>query len=112
MFQYSEGQWWPAWALLIVPYLLWLLGLCRKTMDRVNWPAAFATVAVFELVVGTSEIYSVSRGHWVYNDARLWGPKLFNVPIEEHLLYYVFPPLLVICGMHAIRMALEQRGQR
>ena len=112
MFSYSNGVRWHAWALLLVPYLVWLLSLARKTMHRVNWRAAFATVLVFELVVGTCEIYSVSRGHWVYNNAKLWGPKLFSVPIEEHLLYYMFPPLIVITFMQALRMRLEEREKR
>lgn len=111
MFTYSNGPSWHAWALLLLPYLLWLLHLCRETRHRVHWRAAFATIVVFELVVGTCEIYSVSRGHWVYNDAKLWGPKLFSVPIEEHLLYYVFPPLIVITFMHALRMRLEESDE-
>lgn len=109
MFNYDNGRWWPAWALLLLPYLLWLFRLCRGTMDRINWRAAFATVIVFEFVLGSAEVYSVSRGHWVYNEARIWGPKLLNVPIEEHLLYYLFPPLIVIAAMHDIRRRLEEK---
>ena len=73
-----------------------------------NWKAAFATVVLFESVVFPAEAFSVSRGHWVYNDARIWGARIFNVPIEQPLLYYVFPALFVIASFHVIRMVLRR----
>ena len=109
---YTNGAWWPAWGTLFLPYLAWLFYLCRKTHNDVDWRAAFATALVFELVIGVGEIISVSRGHWVYNEARIWGIKLFNVPIEEHLLYYFFSPLIVITVMHAIYNSLGEKEEQ
>ena len=106
--KYWAGPVFPWWATLLLPFLVVLWFLYKAAKDRVNWKAAFATVAVFELVVFPAEIFSVSRGHWVYNDAKIWGPKLFGVPIEEPLLYYIFPALIVITAFHAIRMRLER----
>lgn len=100
-------RWFPWWGTLLAPFLLALWALARDVGREVDWRAAFATVAVFELVVFPAEMISVGRGHWVYNEARIWGPKLLGVPIEEPLLYYVFPALIVIAGFHAIRKRLK-----
>lgn len=104
---YRAGVPFAWWGTLLLPFLgaFWFLYGAAK--DRVNWKAAFATVLLFEIVVFPAEIFSVWRGHWVYNDARIWGPRLFNVPIEEPLLYYVFPALITITAFHAIRMRFE-----
>lgn len=109
MFSYAKGDVFPMWATSFVPYLCWLFFLARRTQNRVNWRAATLTVVIFELVVGTAETISVSRGHWVYNNNKLWGIKIWNVPIEEHLLYYLFAPLIVITFMHAVRLKLEEQ---
>ena len=106
---YHRGKRFPWWATLLLPFLLLLAVLYRIVRERVNWKAAAATIGVFELVVFPAEVFSVWRGHWVYNDARIWGPKILNVPIEEPLLYYVFPPLIVITAFCAIRMLLERK---
>ena len=109
VFNYIKGKWVPAWALLLTPFLAVLWYLHRAVKDEVNWKAAFAAVAVFEVVLFPAEWYSVSRGHWVYNEARILGPKILGVPIEEPLLYYLFSPLIIITVMHAIRKFLEAR---
>ena len=110
MFPYSSGEWCPLWALLFLPFLGWLLVLVRQAGHLVNWKAAYCTAVVFEFVLGATEVFSVHRGHWVYNEARIWGPRLFYVPIEEHLLYYFFSSLIVIAAFHAVREALARRG--
>lgn len=109
---YNVGEWWPAWSTLLAPFLAWLLILVRWFNDHIHWPAAFVTVAVFELVVFPAEIFSVQRGHWVYNDARILGYRLFHVPIEEPFLYYFFGPLVVIATMTAIRVAVRAKENR
>lgn len=106
VFKYLRGKWVPLWALLKIPFLLLFIPLYRAVKDDVNWKAAWATVAVFETVLMTAEWYSLKRGHWVYNEARILGPKVFGIPIEEPLLYYLFPPLIVICLMHFIHKKL------
>lgn len=106
---YKEGRWWPAWAILITPFLIAFYFLQRAARSAVNWKAAWAVVAAFEAVVFPAEWYSLRRGHWVYNEARILGPKLLGVPIEEPFLYYLFSPLIVITLMCAIRMKLAER---
>lgn len=106
--RYKKARWFPAWPTLLLPFLVAFWFLYRAARHKVNWRAAFATVAVFELVCFPAEIFSVSRGHWIYNDARIWGPRWFHVPVEEMLLYYLFSPLIIITIMQAVRVALER----
>src|SRR5688572_14994183 len=75
-FTWTKGKWNPLWALLIIPFLLLALPLQRAVRKEVNWKAAWATVALFEIVLMCAEYYSLQRGHWVYNEARLLGPKV------------------------------------
>ena len=108
---YVKGLWWPAWALLLAPFIIVFGFLYRTVREEVNLKAALATVALFELVVFPHEWFSLRRGYWIYNEARILGPRIFGVvPIEEPLMYYVFPPLIVIIGMHVIRKILAKRG--
>ena len=108
-FTYVRGKWWPAWAALAAPFLLLLLYLYRIARREVCWKAAWATVIVFELTVFPAEYCSLIRGHWIYNEARILGPKILGVPIEEPLIYYLFPPIFVIVLMHLIHMALNRK---
>ncbi|MCB4757029.1 MAG: lycopene cyclase domain-containing protein [Elusimicrobia bacterium] len=109
-FEYRKGRWIPLWAILIVPFLILFEPLYRYVKDEVNWKAAFGTVVIFELLLLCAEYYSLKRGHWVYNEARILGPKIFGIPIEEPLLYYLFPPLIIISLMHGVKKVLR-KGQ-
>lgn len=100
-FTWKKGKWAPLWALFMVPFLLVALPLYRWVRTEVSWAAAWITVAVFEMLLMPVEWYSLGRGHWVYNEARILGPKIFGIPIEEPLLYYLFSPLIIICIYHA-----------
>ena len=106
---YASGAWWPAWALFITPFLAVFFFMYRAFKEDVNWRAAFATVALFEVVVFPWEHYALARGHWVYNAARILGPKWWGVPIEEPLLYYFFSPLIMITVMQAIQKAFHKK---
>lgn len=108
-FTYRRGIWWPLWALLMVPFLFVFLPLYRFVKKDVHWKAAWLTVAVVEVVLMTAESYSLKRGHWVYNEARIFGPRIFGVPIEEPLLYYLFSPLIIISMFHAVKKFLDRK---
>lgn len=108
-FRYRKGVWWPLWALLMVPFLGVFLPLYRFVRAEVNWKAAWMTVAVFEALLMFAEYYSLQRGHWVYNESRIFGPKIFGIPIEEPLIYYLFSPLIIISIFHGV---LKYRRKR
>jgi lycopene cyclase domain-containing protein len=101
---------WPASVILAAPFMLLIVPLYAAARRRVNWKAALAMLATFEVVMFCAEIFSVSRGHWVWNPNRTLGPAVFGVPIEEPLLYYWFPPLFVVVLMHALEGFFAQRG--
>lgn len=108
MFIYSRGEWWPLWALLMTPFLVLLAPMLRRVREEINWRAAWATVLVFELTVFAAECNSVQRGHWIYNEARILGPRILGVPIEEPFLYYLFSPIFVIALMHLVRKMITK----
>jgi hypothetical protein len=56
-------------------------------------------IVVFEIGTLFIEHHAVVNGHWVYNRAKLLGPLIWDVPIEEVLIYYLFPPVFVIIIM-------------
>jgi len=101
---------WPATVVLAAPFFLLVIPLYRAARERVNWKAALAMIATFEGLMICAELFSVSRGHWIWNPNRILGPSFFGVPIEEPLLYYWFPPLFVVLLMHAFEGFFEKRG--
>ena len=102
-FEYAKGKWVPWWALLFIPFLVVFGPLYRFVKTEVNWKAAWLTVLVCEAVMMVAEWYSLKRGHWVYNEQRIFGPKVFGIPIEESLLYYLFSPLIIISIYHGVK---------
>ncbi len=105
---------WPASVVLAAPFFLFVIPLYRAARERVNWKAAAALVATFEVLMFFAEFFSVSRGHWIWNPNRTLGPTVFGIPIEEPLLYYWFPPLFVVILMHAFEgfFAGREKGER
>jgi len=100
---FKKGKWWPLSALLIIPFMFLFLPLYRVVRSEVNWKAAWATVILFEVVMFLAEAFSISRGHWVWNESRIFGYKIWGVPIEEPLIYYWFPIIFVIALFHAFK---------
>ncbi len=103
---------WPASVILAAPFVFILIPLYKAARQRVNWKAALAMIATFEALMICAEIFSVSRGHWIWNPNRVLGPMFFGVPIEEPLLYYWFPPLFVVLMMHAFEFFFIKRAAR
>lgn len=92
---YARGEKWPASALLAVPFLI-LMALLYPVVKRlVRWRACWMTVLVFGVLMLPVEHLAVTWGLWVYNNNRLLGPTVWGVPIEEPLIYYFFPPIMV-----------------
>lgn len=92
---YARGAKWPAWTLLALPFILVMVPLYRAVRRRVRWTACLLAVLVFEVLMLPVEHHAILRGLWVYNTNRILGPQLWGIPIEEPLLYYLLPPILV-----------------
>ncbi len=103
---------WPATIILAAPFAFVFLPMYRAARERVNWKAALAMIATFEALMICAELFSVSRGHWVWNPNRTLGIHFFGVPIEEPLLYYWFPPLFVVILMHTFEKLFEKKAGR
>ena len=105
----SSAKRWPATVVLLAPFMFLIVPLYKAAKNSVNWAAAMAMMATFEIIMFFAEYFSVSRGHWVWNPDRIIGPTIFGIPIEEPLLYYWFPPLFVVILMHAIENFIKKR---
>jgi len=104
---YARGAKWPAWALLAIPFLLVILLLNKVAGSRVRWTACWLTVLLFEAVMIPVEHKAILLGHWVYNENRILGPLFWGIPIEEPLIYYIFPPVFVILAYETINGLLS-----
>ena len=47
-------------------------------------------------------------GFWVYNTERLLGPEIWGVPIEEPLIYYLLPPIMVVMAFELVTGLLNK----
>jgi lycopene cyclase domain-containing protein len=92
---YERGSRWPAWFGLAIPFLA-LMAVLFRYVKNLSLKSALAVIVVFEIGTLCIEHHAVVNGHWVYNRAKLLGPLIWDVPIEEVLIYYLFPPLFVI----------------
>ncbi len=102
----------PVTVILAVPFALIFMPMYRAARERVNWKAALAMIATFEALMICAELFSVSRGHWVWNPNRTLGVHFLGVPIEEPLLYYWFPPLFVVVLMHVFEGWFGGKGAK
>jgi lycopene cyclase domain-containing protein len=105
---YERGKRIPAWFGLAIPFLV-LMGVLFKHVKNLSYLSAFGVVIVFETVTLFIEHHAVVNGHWVYNRAKLLGPLVWDVPIEEVVIYYLFPPLFVIFIMLMFQQYFSKR---
>jgi hypothetical protein len=96
---YERGGKWPAWFAIAIPFLAIMPFLFRHVRS-LCWGAALTLILFFEITTIFVEHHAVIMGHWVYNTAKLIGPTVWNVPIEEPLIYYLFPPVFTVLVLH------------
>ncbi len=109
VFTYKKGVWWPATILLVLPFMLIIKPMYEAVKKKMNWKAMLATIAIFEVVMLLSEHYAIRCGLWVWNESRILGPKIGNIPIEEPFLYYWFGPFLTIVIMLFVEKKLTKK---
>ncbi|MBD3315215.1 MAG: hypothetical protein GF344_05465 [Chitinivibrionales bacterium] len=105
---WAKGRAYPAWALIAVPFIA-LTVLLFKRAKEVNPKCLIALILIFEFTVLVVEHNSVTIGHWVYNENRIFGVTVWGVPIEEPLIYYLFPPIMVVCILHLCASLLKRK---
>ena len=52
-----------------------------------------AALLVFFLYGAPLDIYATKHKVWAYNFKKSWGIKLFGMPLEEYLFYFIVIPL-------------------
>lgn len=105
---YQRGRRYPAWALIAAPFLA-LTAFLATRAKGVSLKSLLLLVLLFEITVIVVEHNSVMIGHWVYNRNRILGLTVWGVPIEEPLIYYLFPPIMVVIVMHLVAGFLKKR---
>jgi lycopene cyclase domain-containing protein len=83
--------------------LWWLLGSIAFiaaglpwVWRRMQWRALLLVGGPFIVLMFAVESLALLRGWWTWNAARLLGPRIGRVPLEECLLYVVVVPVLVV----------------
>ena len=109
---YLRGSACPAWFLIAMPFLLAMVFLVRKVHRRFNIRVVVLMVVISEVMFIFWVHYAVMKGHWVYNEARILGPRLWGIPIEEPLIYYWAPQIFVVGTMLYIHSKLHKAKRR
>ena len=112
VYRYARGAKWPAWFLLALPFILAAIYIYFKIRKHINWSAAAGMVIISEVMLTIVEHISILRGHWVYNENRILGPRIWGIPIEEPLIYYWIPQLFVVFTMIIIYSYLRKKSRR
>lgn len=112
IFRYVRGARWPAWFILAIPFILLFIFVLSKTRKKINWTAAIGMLIISEIMLMIVEHISVQRGHWVYNENRIIGIRIWGVPIEEPLIYYWIPQLFVVATMLFVHTRLRKKAQK
>ncbi|MCF7916380.1 MAG: lycopene cyclase domain-containing protein [Candidatus Omnitrophica bacterium] len=73
---------------LIVPLLL---SLYPPLKFYKNYKSLFLTIFFIFILFGGWDIWATYRGHWYFNSKYIWGPKIFNLPLEEVFFFIVIP---------------------
>ena len=85
----------------VVAGSLWL-ELALRTHVLRRWRRLLIAVAPVLLVFLAWDAYAVAQGHWDFDPARVIGPALGDVPVEE-LLFFVVVPIAAVLTLEAVR---------
>jgi hypothetical protein len=87
----------------------------RKWIRPFIWANVWGGVACFYF-----EYVALGMGFWHFSDPSnylpqalwLWGPKIWEIPIEEYLIYYILGPVFAILLNHIMQCGpvFELRG--
>lgn len=91
-----------AWIVMGIPFTLLVFKMHKLIEHRrvLSYRSLGLTLGVFYLAMTFVEHLAILNQYWVYDYSRLWGPKLWEIPIEEFLLYYWLGPTFVAVLYH------------
>lgn len=107
---YARGKKFPAWLLIALPFVV-LIKFVLPYAKGICWKSMALTIVLFEIALFFVEHNSIMRGHWVYNTNRILGITIWNIPIEEPLIYYLFPPLMVVVIYHCVSNLMRKKNR-
>lgn len=87
--KYKRGSKVPVWAMVVL-FVLTCMAV-GYIFFRGAWRAVLGTALVFLCVAYPNELYSLSRGYWVYNNSKMIGIWVLGVPVEEWFMYTASP---------------------
>lgn len=97
---------WAILALIFVPIAITLHTKIKKQYKEESafaWSPITLATAVFWLTLIFVEHHSIICGHWVFNEARLWGIYIWQIPVEE-FVFYTIGPIFVILLLHFMEL--------
>jgi lycopene cyclase domain-containing protein len=67
------------------------LSFDKKVAFYKNWKYLFPAMIIPALLYIAWDIYFTSKGVWSFNEAYITGTKLYNLPLEEVLFFFIVP---------------------
>ncbi len=67
------------------------LSFDKKVAFYKNWRYVFAAMIIPALLYIVWDIYFTAKGVWYFNEAYISGIKLYNLPLEEVLFFFIVP---------------------
>jgi lycopene cyclase domain-containing protein len=68
-----------------------VLSFDKKVAFYKNWKYLFPAMIIPALLYIVWDIYFTLKGVWSFNEAYITGIKLFNLPLEEVLFFFIVP---------------------
>lgn len=91
-----------AWFLMGLPvaHVSLRIYLLIREKNAISWPALFTAVGIFFAGLAYVEHEAIDGQFWIYNYAVLWDIKLWNIPLEEFVVFYWLGPTFTILLFH------------
>jgi lycopene cyclase domain-containing protein len=67
------------------------LSFDKKVAFYKNWKYVFPAMIIPALLYIVWDLYFTSKGVWSFNEAYITGIKLYNLPLEEVLFFFIVP---------------------
>jgi lycopene cyclase domain-containing protein len=67
------------------------LSFDKKVAFYKNWKYLFPAMIIPALLYIIWDVYFTSKGVWSFNEAYISGIKIFNLPVEEVLFFFIVP---------------------
>src|ERR1700752_819848 len=68
-----------------------LLSFDKKVAYYKKWKWAFTAMIIPAIIYLLWDAYFIEKGVWSFNEKYITGFKLYNIPIEEVLFFFVVP---------------------